>query len=79
MTRVEASKSPLPSPRSRFTVVPVAPVAPVELAVPCPAQETGEATSQVSAADSKDTSPDYTSLIRSSPSKVVVGFDVLTT
>ncbi len=88
------NSSPLPSPRSRFTVTPVA--APVE---PCPAQETNEvatttttaaaaaaaaavilpqASASTAATDSKDTSPDYTSLIRSSPSKVIVGFDVLT-
>lgn len=95
VTRVEANNSPLPSPRSRFTVTPVAFVPRVEEV----STETGETadvpssdsvlsssnnnsateTDNSIAKDDKTASSDYTSLIRSSPSKVIVGFDVLTT
>lgn len=76
VTRVDCVEAPLPSPRSRFTVTPV--TAPLQ-AESCPAQ-TGESGSLPSGlVESKETSSDYASLIRSSPSKVIVGFDVLTT
>lgn len=84
VTRVDApSQSPLPSPRSRFTVTPVAVTTP-EIELP----DTGDSApggvlSSNNNADSTmedaSTATDYTSLIRSSPSKVIVGFDVLTT
>ena len=93
VTRVEApSQSPLPSPRSRFTVTPVASVVSTP-EIELPVADTGESTPAADGVLSSnnnaetdncsttkdDASPDYTSLIRSSPSKVIVGFDVLTT
>jgi len=91
VTRVEASsQSPLPSPRSRFTVTPVAVATTPEIKLP--AADTGESAPAAGGvlssnnnaetdSTTKDdpTTADYASLIRSSPSKVIVGFDVLTT
>jgi hypothetical protein len=91
---VEASsQSPLPSPRSRFTVTPVAVVSTPEIELPAtdigesaPAADgvlssnnNGETDNCSTTKEDPTASPDYTSLIRSSPSKVIVGFDVLTT
>lgn len=81
-----SQQSPLPSPRSRFTVTPVAVVTP-EIELPdtgdsAPAPGGGVLSSNNNADSTKEdasTAVDYTSLIRSSPSKVIVGFDVLTT
>lgn len=83
VTRVDApSQSPLPSPRSRFTVTPVAVTTP-EIELPDTGDSAPGVLSSNNNADSTmedaSTATDYTSLIRSSPSKVIVGFDVLTT
>lgn len=78
------SQSPLPSPRSRFTVTPVAVTTP-EIELPDTGDSTpapgGVLSSNNNADSTKEdaSTADYTSLIRSSPSKVIVGFDVLTT
>lgn len=56
VTKVEADVSPLPSPRSRFTVTPV---------------------TLEKSDDAGESSSDCIALVRSSPSKVVVGFDVV--
>lgn len=79
------SQSPLPSPRSRFTVTPVAVTTPeIELpdtgdSAPAPGVVLSSNNNADSTKEDASTATDYTSLIRSSPSKVIVGFDVLTT
>jgi hypothetical protein len=76
------SQSPLPSPRSRFTVTPVAVTTPeIELPDTSDSAPGGVHSSNNNADSTKEdaSTADYTSLIRSSPSKVIVGFDVLTT
>ena len=70
--------SPLPSPRSRFTVTPVedepTPVPKVTFS-PC---TNGTHLAGCSSNDVSDSGPDRANVILSAPSKVVVGFDVMT-